>query len=176
MSVDLREEYDKILRFCFFRVHNNDIAEDLTQETFLRFLERPQYRSRGADLRLLYTIAGNLCTDYFRTRPTAELTDDIPDQKDQEEEVLTGVALSEAMSRLSPEDSELILLRYVNEVPVSVLSRLYGTSRPTMSRRIKGILKQLREEFDGKGESEDEQTIQKRYSGYIRKAAGKAKG
>lgn len=151
MSVDLRDEYKKILRFCFYRVHNNDAAEDLTQETFLRFLERPQYRTKGADLRLLYTIAGNLCTDYFRTRPTVELSEDIPDERDHEEEVLTGAALTEAMRKLDPEDSEIILLRYINEVPVSVISKLYGTSRPTMSRRIKGILKKLRDSFEEEG-------------------------
>jgi len=61
MSLDLKDQYDRILRYCFHKVHNRDTAEDITQETFLRFLEHPQYHNIGKDLQYLYTIAGNLC-------------------------------------------------------------------------------------------------------------------
>ena len=162
MADKLKEQYDKILRFCFYRVHNADIAEDLTQETFLRFLERPNYRSKGIDLRLLYTIAGNLCTDYFRRKQTAELTDDIPDSRDQEEEILTNTMLASAMKTLPSEDCEIILLRYVNEVPVKVLCSLYGVSRATMARRIRKILDSLRKNIVGE-EADYGTQLQKSY-------------
>ena len=45
MAIDLREEYDKIFRYCYIRVRDRHTAEDLTQETFLRYLERPHYHS-----------------------------------------------------------------------------------------------------------------------------------
>ena len=66
MSLDINEQYDKIYRYCFLRVRHKETAEDLTQETFLRYLEHPQYHSEDKTLQLLYTIAGNLCTDEFR--------------------------------------------------------------------------------------------------------------
>ncbi|MCL2406106.1 MAG: RNA polymerase subunit sigma-24, partial [Defluviitaleaceae bacterium] len=37
MSLSLQEQYDKVYRFCYFKVKNSHLAEDLTQETFLRF-------------------------------------------------------------------------------------------------------------------------------------------
>ena len=35
---DLEEQYDKIYRYCYYRVKDAHLAEDLTQETFLRCL------------------------------------------------------------------------------------------------------------------------------------------
>lgn len=63
---DLEEQYDKIYRFCYFKLHDEDLAEDITQETFLRFFESKNYRDVGKEIRYLYTIAGNLCIDHYR--------------------------------------------------------------------------------------------------------------
>ncbi len=55
--MDIEEQYDKIYRFCYLRVRHRETAEDITQETFLRYLEHPQYHSLDKTLQLLYTIA-----------------------------------------------------------------------------------------------------------------------
>lgn len=60
--MDIEQYYDKIYRYCFFKVNNRSLAEDLTQETFLRFLNSD---SRQPE-RYLYTIAKNLCIDEYR--------------------------------------------------------------------------------------------------------------
>lgn len=149
MSVDLKDQYDKIFRYCYYKVHNREIAEDLTQETFLRFLEKPQYHGVNKNLQYLYTIAGNLCVDMYRKKTAETLTENIPDSADYEDDILTNTVLSDAIKKLSDEERELIILRYVNEVPVGVLSGIYGISRFKMSRRIRKILDRLKKEFDG---------------------------
>ncbi|MCM1316125.1 MAG: sigma-70 family RNA polymerase sigma factor [Prevotella sp.] len=148
MSIDLRSQYDKIYRYCYIRVQNREKAEDLTQETFLRFLEKPQYHNQNKDLQYLYTIAGNLCIDEYRKKSTEELPEELPDSSCNEEIILNSVALSTALEKLSEEDREIILLRYVNEEPVGVISRLYNISRFALNRRIKKILEFLRSEFE----------------------------
>ena len=148
MSIDLHSQYDKIYRYCYIRVRNREKAEDITQETFLRFLEKPQYHNQNKDLQYLYTIAGNLCIDEYRKRSTEELPDELPDSSCNEETILESVALSTALEKLSAEDREIILLRYVNEEPVGVISRLYNISRFALNRRIKKILGFLRNEFE----------------------------
>ena len=149
MSVDIKEQYEKIFRYCYYKVHDRDIAEDLTQETFLRFLESPHYRDMGKELHYLYTIAGNLCIDSFHRKYGEEISECIADDKDYEDCILKNVALGNAIKRLPDEDKEIIMLRYVNEVPVSVLSSLFGISRFKMSRRIKKILDTLKKDFQG---------------------------
>ena len=148
MSIDINDKYDKIFRYCYYKIHNRDIAEDLTQETFLRFLESPHYRDMGKELHYLYTIAGNLCKDAFHRRTAEELDENIADDKDYEDFILTNVALGNAIKNLPEEDKEIIILRYINDVPIGVLGELFGMSRFRMSRRIKGILRHLRQTLD----------------------------
>lgn len=148
MSIDINDQYDKIFRYCYYKIHNRDIAEDLTQDTFLRFLESPHYRDMGKELHYLYTIAGNLCKDAFHRRTAEELDEKIADDKDYEDFILTNVALGNAIKNLPEEDKEIIILRYINDVPIGVLGELFGMSRFRMSRRIKGILRHLRQTLD----------------------------
>ena len=145
MSFDINEQYDKIYRYCFLRVRHKETAEDLTQETFLRYLEHPHYNSVDKTLQLLYTIAGNLCLDEFRKKKTTELSDTEVSAENVENDVLSGVDLKQALNKISAEDREIILLRYVNEVPVNVIAKLYNISRFALNRRIKRILGDLQE-------------------------------
>lgn len=156
MSVDLENQYDKIYRFCYLHIHNRETAEDLTQETFLRFFEHPHYNNSDKEIQYLYTIAKNLCIDEYRKKPTEFLNDETVQQKDNESELLTHIALKSAVENLSDEDREIILLRYINDVPVSVISDLYKISRFSLYRRIKKILASLRKEFEGREQNESE--------------------
>lgn len=147
MSMNLDEQYDRIYRYCYFKLHHRESAEDITQETFLRFFGSEGYQDTGRTLQYLYTIARNLCIDEYRRLGREPLLTepevDAAATDDREESILTAVALKEALRELSKEDRELLLLRYVNEVPVSVLCKLFGMSRFAVYRRTTGALKRL---------------------------------
>lgn len=151
MSLDIDEQYEKIYRYCYLRIRHKETAEDLTQETFLRYLEHPHYSSEDKTLQLLYTIAGNLCTDEFRKKKPTELSDTESDGKDMEEDVLSGYELKMALDKLSSEDREIVLLRFLNGVPLNVIAKLYNISRFSLSRRINRILSSLKD-YMGKEE------------------------
>lgn len=141
MGLDIDQHYDKIYKYCYFRLHNRDLAEDITQETFLRFFASETYWDTGQALQYLYTVARNLCIDEHRKPKTEELPDSL--LSNTEEDILTSIDLRIALDKLSEEERELILLRYINEVPLSVMSRLYGMSRFVLYRRIQSITKKL---------------------------------
>ena len=141
--MDIEEQYDKIYRFCYLRVRHRETAEDITQETFLRYLEHPQYHSLDKTLQLLYTIAGNLCTDEFRKKTAVGLSETDASDDDIEDSVLSKFSLKQALGRLDSTDREIILLRYINEVPVNVIGKIYNISRFAVNRRIKRILDEL---------------------------------
>ncbi len=46
-SLDMEEQYDRIYCYCYFRLHSQQAAEDITQETFLRYLENERFRWQG---------------------------------------------------------------------------------------------------------------------------------
>lgn len=139
---DLEEQYDKIYRYCYFKVHRREVAEDITQETFLRFYERFGHYGSDFTLQYLYRIAHNLCIDEYRKREEAELSEDAY-VEGHEEQVVTRVYVGEALSKLSEDEQELLLLRYVNEVPVAAMCRMYGISRFALYRKLKSVEKRL---------------------------------
>lgn len=148
MALDIEEQYEKIYRYCFYRLRNREQAEDITQETFLRWFASDTYRDMNQVLQYLYTIARNLCTDEYR-RPSSEpYPAELPRQ---DVDPLLSIALRAELDKLDAEDRELILLRYVNEVPVKVLCKLYKQSRFSLYRRMKHTLKVLRDALDGMG-------------------------
>ena len=150
--MDYEVQYDKIYRYCYFKLHNQTVAEDVTQETFLRFLESSTYKEHGKELNYLYTIARNLCVDESRKRMFEELPEESAEEG-PEERVIESLVMKQALEKLTTEERELALLRYVNEVPVKVICELRSCSRFALNRQLKQVLKKLRESLQEKGES-----------------------
>ena len=154
--MNLEDQYDKIYRYLYFHLHDRHTAEDLTQETFLRFLRSRTYREENRQLQYLYTIARNLCHQYYRDRTiTYSLEEaDAPEAEGFEQPLLDQLLLRNALQKLSPEEKELVLLRYVNEVPVPVISGLCQMSRFAVYRKLRRILQKVRIEMEAE---QDEQ-------------------
>lgn len=144
--MELEEQYDKIYRYCYFKTHSRETAEDITQEAFLRFLESRSYTDRGSALQYLYTIARNLCTDeYRRAKPCLLDEESLGSYSDAE--MLMRSSLKDALDKMDEEDRELMLLRYVNELPVKVIAGLYGISRFALHRRLSKAVKDLKDKL-----------------------------
>lgn len=126
---EIEKQYDRIYRYCYFKLRKREAAEDITQETFLRFLENETYQNEGKALQYFYTVAGNLCIDEYRKAgrrkedPDGKEPEDRSEERSLEERLVSSITLKEALGELDEKDRELLLLRYVNEVPVSVLCR-----------------------------------------------------
>ena len=144
MSMDYYEQYDKIYRYCYRRLHHRELAEDVTQEAFLRLFAAEGYRETGKAIRYLYTVARNLCIDEYRRRPAEALTVDLP-SPDRENDRVETIALQEAVARLSQEEQELLLMRYANQEPVSVIAGVLGISRFAVYRKNSAALAKLRQ-------------------------------
>lgn len=141
--MDIEEQYDRIYRYCYFRVRSRETAEDITQEAFLRSISAGQ-----KNIRYIYTVARNLCIDTYRRPNALPLEDDIP-APGGEEETVRSIVLRQALDTLKSEDRELLLLRYVNRVRVSDLAALLGISRFALYRRLSAITKDLKEKLGG---------------------------
>lgn len=143
MSADLEEQYNKIYRYCYMKLGHRQTAEDLTQETFLRFLEDRRYQDMGKELAYLYTIARNQCIDFYRKQKALALPEEPPGIQ-EEDELLSAFALQEAVKKLSGDEQELIFLRYVNELSAAEIGQILGYSRFAVHRRLKSCLKRLK--------------------------------
>lgn len=144
MSADLEEQYNKIYRYCYMKLGHRQTAEDLTQETFLRFFADRRYQDMGRELAYLYTIARNQCIDYYRKQKPLAMPEELSGGQ-EEDELLTSFALREAVKKLAPEDQELIFLKYVNELSAAEIGKILGQSRFAVYRRLKSCLKCLKQ-------------------------------
>ena len=166
-SALIQNQYEKIYRYCYFKLHNRELAEDITQETFLRYLEKYRFTSPETALKYLYTIAGHLCIDEFRKPEVLSLeepvrknaaavsgqTADLPLSEtigvpSKEDSLLTALALQKALRELTAKEQELLLLRYVNETPVSVMAGLFGISRFALRRKLLAAAAKLRKKLE----------------------------
>ena len=146
--MDIKEQYDKIYRYCYFKMYDDQIAQDITQETFLRFCKQGLNLGSDKELPYLYTIAKNLCIDHFRRRTTEsleEITEEVID--DPTEDLISNLTLRMTISKLPEDEQELIFLRYVNEVSITTICKITGLSRFAVYRKLSKSLKWLKEEL-----------------------------
>ena len=128
--------HDQLFRFVAYRVQDADIAEDITQETFLRIWEkRESLQPEKSFFSLLARISTNLCYDHFRyTEVRLKNKNRIPNYGkshfDDPEEVVQAKAIEEIIRNL------------VNEkLPqrcrvIFILSRLEGLSNQEISIKL----------------------------------------
>ena len=153
--MDIEEQYDKIYRYCYFKMYDDQIAQEITQETFLRFYKQGLNLGSDKELPYLYTIAKNLCIDHFRKRTVEsleEITEEVID--DPTEDLISNLTLRMTISKLPGDERELIFLRYVNEISIATICKITGLSRFAVYRRLSKSLKWLKEELKKEGFSE----------------------
>lgn len=153
--MDLEEQYDKLFRYCYFKLYDKQLAQDITQETFLRYYSRKIRLENGKELAYLYTIAKNLCADAFRQKPFSPLEDaEEAVSPDTAEDLIDSLTLRAALTKLPQEEQELLFLRYVNELPLASICKMTGMSRFAIHRRLTKAIRQLKETLEREGYSE----------------------
>ncbi len=131
---NIGEVYDRcaprIYRYIYHRLGQQALAEDLTGEVFVRFL-----RARVAPDNLmayLYQTAHNLIVDYLRQNPSPfeVMTDEMAAEADGPERLAERaderMRLRRAISRLSPDQQQVIVLRYLEGLSNAEIGRVLG--------------------------------------------------
>jgi RNA polymerase sigma-70 factor (ECF subfamily) len=104
---EIMARYQTALHSYAYRfVGDADEAADLVQETFVRvYLKRAKYKPKGKFRTWLYTIAGNLCRDWIRSRKRRPLyyVEQIFDMQ------MAGNEDMERMRKPSPDPAQLLM-------------------------------------------------------------------
>jgi len=104
-------------------------AEDLTGDVFVRVAEGlDAFRGdRGALRRWVFTIAHNrLVDEYRRDRPSREPLRDDPHQQAVEDVPPMDTDLLQALATLTEEQREVVVLRFVADLPVKDVAKIVG--------------------------------------------------
>jgi RNA polymerase sigma-70 factor (ECF subfamily) len=147
------EYYDKIYRYIFFRSYENeDLAKDLTSETFLKAFEKfDSYDPEKGFSPWIYAIARNCVIDYFRKHKgketdleEAESVEDRGRTPDQTEYNFKQDALLKEVNKLPENARELILLKYFNDYSNKEIEAITGLNSATLRTRLHRAIKLLR--------------------------------
>ena len=145
------------LRAYLVRVSGNAaLADDLMQESYLRFLcaSRPE----GGEVnyrRYLFRIATNLLRDHWR-RPLAACIEDVPERflaaRDGLSRIDSQVILDPAMARMRPRERQLLWLAHAEGYSHREISEITGLNaagiRLLLFRARRKIARLLRKQMD----------------------------
>lgn len=147
MAAIARDHYESIFRFCARRV-GRDRAADLAQETFLTAQKAlPKFRGESSLSTWLFGIAHNECRRDARKRKTEPLTLEIEPGhaiEDREGAIVDREALRQAMSRLSLEHREVILLHEVEGLTYDEVAQILDIPVGTVKSRLHHAFANLR--------------------------------
>lgn len=146
------------LRAYLVRVSGNfALADDLMQESYLRFLcaKTPE----GGEVnyrRYLYRIATNLLRDHWR-RPRATCIEDVPESflaaRDGMSQIESLVTLDPALLQMRPRERQLLWLAYAEGYSHREIAEITGLSaagiRLLLFRARRKIARLLREQIAG---------------------------
>ena len=152
----------RIFRFLLVSIRDRDIAQTLTQETFLRaWTSRANFREDCSIATWLMRIALNLLRDHTRTErfrfwkraannaiDVSEISEHIPHRDSSTEARLIAkdqlALVWEAVARLSERQRNIFLLRFVEELELSEISIVTGLPVSTVKSHLYRALATIR--------------------------------
>lgn len=149
---DLMEEYaDSVLRMCYLYLKDYHLAEDVTQETFLRVMKHyNKFRNESSLKTWIMRIAINLCKNQVKTWwYKRQNFDDLP-------EIATDVSydglidrqeLFQEVNKLPTKSKEVILLFYYQELSVYEISKVLKIKESAVKTRMFRAREQLKINF-----------------------------
>ncbi|WP_339149071.1 MULTISPECIES: sigma-70 family RNA polymerase sigma factor [unclassified Sutcliffiella] len=152
----MNETGDAVLHLVFTYVKNRTIAEDLTQEIFIKCYEKiEQFHHQSSIKTWLYRIASNHCKDYLKSWHYRKLLlnekilNYIPSKaKDVELEVIAKseeASLTKAVMELPIQFREVVILHYYEDLPLTEISAITSVNVNTLKTRLKRAREILKE-------------------------------
>jgi RNA polymerase sigma-70 factor (ECF subfamily) len=145
----VREHYGAIYRYLLYLIGQPDLAEDLTQETFLegwRCLER--FQGRGALRSWLHRIAHRQFLHLLQRRQAELGWDGMADVAAPDATAwMESVELRGVIHRLPLEEREVLLLHHLEGYTSAEIAAITGVPARTVRRRLEQAREHLRQEL-----------------------------
>jgi RNA polymerase sigma-70 factor, ECF subfamily len=149
---------ERVYRYIYFRVSDDDATEDLVSQVFLKAWENLGRYKTGSSpfIAWLYTIARNLVIDYYRTKkdilPLEEvvaLPSDIQSPDDEAQTHFDLEAMRDALQFLTGDQQQVLILKFIaglrNENIAKIMNKQEGTIRGLQMRALQTLSKYMHE-------------------------------
>jgi RNA polymerase sigma-70 factor (ECF subfamily) len=155
----LYERHHRLLfRFIFNMTRQIELSEDMVQNIFLRMLKYPEgFMGFGEFKMWMYHIARNVVYDHFRKVKRTPAHSDVKDYEEKiEGEQITDARLEKdeelkmlesAMTKLSDENRELLILCRYQELKYNEIAKILNTTEGAIKVRVYRALNQLKSNY-----------------------------
>lgn len=157
----LMSEYgNSIFRMCYLYLKDYQLAEDATQETFIKAMKSyKSFEHKSSEKTWLTRIAINCCKNIMRThwfkviRHNGEDLQRMPSENTIDE-LLDKNSVSSAIMKLDIDDRKMIVLYYYQELPIKDIAAIIGINANAANQRLNRARKRLKKVLkeDGFGE------------------------
>lgn len=144
----------KVIRLAFTYVKDEKIAEDITQEVFLRcYKNLNHFRGEASIKTWIYTVTVNLCKDYLRSWSYRKLFtfEKVERESTAGNSVLDYVLdtyekrnLANAVLKLPVKYREVIILHYYEDYSIHEINEILQISEDTIRTRLRRAKEKLK--------------------------------
>ena len=158
-----RRHVRRLMGFFFRQMNRNeDLAADLTQDTFLKvWINRERWKAGNEFIPWLFAIACNICKNEYRhcnyqseyeeetkLTGTEEMANDFDKRIDDS---IFDQLLKSELSRFAPEARMLFSLRFEEELQVAQIAEVMGIPEGTVKSRLHTLTNKLKDKFKNYG-------------------------
>lgn len=147
--------YNDLYQYVFYSVSNQALAEDLTQEVFIRaLLAYDQFRGESTEKTWLFAIARRAIIDWYRKKKREVLFDFTTWKQPPSEERLPDElaearddtrALYEGIQKLKPNYRDVVILRSIQDLSIKETADIMGWNVTKVKVTHHRALKKLKE-------------------------------
>jgi RNA polymerase sigma-70 factor (ECF subfamily) len=135
---------------------DRDLAEDLTQNVFLRIIKyRNSYKAGSRFQSWIYQVARNIFLDHYQTNKNRhadfvdieKVSDPMLDTDESAWSEERERLLHESMARLNPEQRELLILTRFQQLKYEEVAQILDTSVANIKVKVHRAIGKLREHY-----------------------------
>lgn len=141
---------DDIFRMCFLYLKDYQLAEDATQETFIKaMIAYEKFEHRSSEKTWLTRIAINCCKNIMRTHWFQIIRNNLAEYREKApdnlmEDLAEKNSISGAIMKLDLNDRKIIILYYYQELSIKDIAAISGISENTVNQRLYRARKKLK--------------------------------
>ncbi len=143
-----------VLRVSYYYLGNREMAEDVTQDVFVKLIMNKPFLEQGREKAWLLKVALNRCRDLWRSSWIKKVVLGHPGFEcfpapDEIGQITDRHSLAEAVGLLKPEFKEVVLLFYYQGFTVTEISDMLQIAEGTVSSRLSRAREKLQKELKG---------------------------
>lgn len=155
-SVLFDRYHKRIFNFLARMALDRELAEDLTQNVFLRVIKyKSSYREGNRFQSWIYQVARNVFSDHYQSQKNRrsgfvdveKMSDKMADDGDNQEQDEREKILHQSMAMLSEEQRELLVLTRFQQMKYEEVAAIMETSVANIKVKVHRAIAKLREHY-----------------------------